>query len=63
MYARAYLENLKKNILFYLFISLIYLFNYRFFGEKRLIHMQEFSLIISLSVYEKKTVWILHYSF
>ena len=47
-YARAYLENLK--------IYLTYLFIYRVFGEKRLLHMQEFSLIVLLLFHEKKTL-------
>ena len=49
IYARTHnhvhLKNLKKNI--YLFIGLIYLFPYRFFGEKRLTQMQEFSVILA----------------
>ena len=68
MYEGAYLKNLKI-YLYYFFISLfdfddlvIYLFIYRYFAEKRPLHMQEFSLVLLL-FYEKKTLWILHYSF
>ena len=61
MYEGAYLKNLKI-YLYYLFISLfdfddlvIYLFIYRYFAEKRPLHMQEFSLVLLL-FYEKKTL-------
>ena len=43
--------------LFDLFIYLfIYLFTYRFFGEKRLLYMQEFSLIIAAIIRKENCV-------
>ena len=47
MYLRAYLKSLKIYF-FNLFIYLTYLFIYRLFGEKRPLHLQEFSLVLLL---------------
>ena len=61
-YTRAYLENLEKNILFiYLFVYLLYI---DYFCENRLIHMQEFSLVIAAILRKENCEYCtIHYDF